>query len=124
MPLRSAHPCGHPGCRALVRGKPRCPDHTTLKDEQRGTSNERGYDATWRRLREQHLRRNRACVGVIEGQRRPCGEWATDVDHIVSVRDAPERRLDPTNLRSLCHSCHSRRTALDQSGWGKGRAEG
>lgn len=50
-----------------------------------------------------------------------CRVLATDVDHIESVEDAPERRLDPLNLRSYCHAHHSRRTARDQSGW-RGRA--
>jgi hypothetical protein len=28
------------------------------------------------------------------------------VDHMVPVADAPERRLDRTNLWSLCKTCH------------------
>lgn len=48
-----------------------------------------------------------------------CGVTATDVDHVVSVREAPGRRLDETNLRSLCHACHSRRTVADHGGLGR-----
>jgi 5-methylcytosine-specific restriction protein A len=36
---------------------------------------------------------------------------ATDVHHIAKVADAPDKRLDLDNLMSLCHSCHSVRTA-------------
>jgi len=43
-----------------------------------------------------------------------CGVEATDVDHIVADRQAPERRLDRTNLRSLCHRHHSRLAARAQ----------
>jgi 5-methylcytosine-specific restriction endonuclease McrA len=34
---------------------------------------------------------------------------------VISVRQAPERRLDPTSLQSLCYSCHSRKTAAQNS---------
>jgi 5-methylcytosine-specific restriction protein A len=40
---------------------------------------------------------------------------ATDVDHIVPFQDVDDpRRLDPTNLQSLCHECHSRKTQRDR----------
>jgi HNH endonuclease len=32
------------------------------------------------------------------------------LDHIVPIRTAPERRLDPANLRSLCWSRHIAKT--------------
>jgi len=38
---------------------------------------------------------------------------ATDVDHIVALA-AGGTHAD-SNLRSLCHSCHSARTARDQA---------
>jgi 5-methylcytosine-specific restriction protein A len=68
------------------------------------------YNAEWRRLRDQFLASNPACIG--------CGDEACEVDHIKSVRLFPELRLTWTNLRPYCHRCHSRRTAFDQSRWG------
>jgi hypothetical protein len=62
------------------------------------------YDRAWKRLRRAHLARQPSCVR--------CGAPGLDVDHIVSVRQAPHRRLDPTNLQTLCHGCHSRVTRL------------
>jgi 5-methylcytosine-specific restriction protein A len=35
-----------------------------------------------------------------------------EVDHIVPIRDGGER-LDPTNLRSLCKSCHSKKSSKE-----------
>lgn len=47
-----------------------------------------------------------------------CRHLATDIHHVQSIEDAPERRLDPDNLMSLCHAHHSAITAREQSGWG------
>jgi 5-methylcytosine-specific restriction protein A len=33
---------------------------------------------------------------------------ATVVDHVLTIEEAPERRLDPSNLQSLCKPCHDR----------------
>ena len=77
-------------------------------DAEREGSRQRGYDAAWRRLRAQVLAANPICQVI------GCGQPATDVDHIESVADHPELRLVWSNLRALCHPCHSRRTALDQ----------
>jgi 5-methylcytosine-specific restriction endonuclease McrA len=35
---------------------------------------------------------------------------ATEVHHVIKLVVAPERRLDPTNVVSLCHDCHGVRT--------------
>ena len=77
-------------------------------DEQRPGSAARGYDAAWRKLRAVFLRQHPDCATPR------CGAMATDVDHIVSIRDRPDLRLDWGNLRSLCAPCHARRTARDQ----------
>lgn len=83
-------------------------------DKQRGTSTERGYDSAWRGLRLKFLQMNPHCAepGCI----RP----ATEVDHIISVRDRPDLRLVWKNLRPFCKSHHSARTARDQS-FGRGK---
>lgn len=61
------------------------------------------YDHAWQRLRRIHLARNALCVR--------CGAQGVHVDHVVTVRQAPARRLDPTNLQTLCHACHNKVTA-------------
>lgn len=40
-----------------------------------------------------------------------CGKIADEVDHIVEIKtpEGWERRLDYSNLRSLCHTCHDKR---------------
>lgn len=69
-------------------------------DKDRPSAAARGYDADWRRLRAAQLAAHPFC--------RRCGAPARDVDHVAPLRQAPERRLDPANLQSLCASCHSR----------------
>lgn len=68
-------------------------------DKSRPSASQRGLGSDWRKIRAAHLKRNPYCVR--------CGDWATDVDHIVPRRIAPERRLDPSNLQSLCKRHHS-----------------
>lgn len=80
-------------------------------DRWRGTPKERGYDAAWRKVRASVLAAEPLCRFCDEaGRVTP----ATVVDHIVPIADAPDRRLDPTNLRPLCKPCHDRRTAREQ----------
>lgn len=76
-------------------------------DADRGSASARGYDATWRRLRIMHLNREPLCRFCFD---KGLLVEALDVDHIQPIEEAPERRLDPTNLRSLCRPCHSRHT--------------
>jgi 5-methylcytosine-specific restriction enzyme A len=70
------------------------------KTDKRLGASARGYDHDWRKLRDRHLGVHPLCVR--------CGDTAKIADHIESVRKAPHRRLDPTNLQSLCVACHSR----------------
>ena len=70
--------------------------------------------ARWRRIRADVLRSSPVCVVV------GCDSRATAVDHIVP------RRLgggeDRANLQALCGSCHSRKTASEDGGFGNSRA--
>lgn len=76
--------------------------------QQRPSARARGYDSAWEALRKQMIEASPACV--------TCGSTdRLNVDHKISVAEAPERRLDPTNLQVLCQSCHSGRTSRDHS---------
>jgi 5-methylcytosine-specific restriction endonuclease McrA len=95
-------------CGALVPAGKRCPRCTKAAERVRGNAAERGYDADWRRVRAQHLAEHPWCS--VAG----CGEPAVEVDHVISVRERPELRLDRGNLRSMCKPHHSARTIADQ----------
>ena len=81
----------------------RCVSCSREADRARGSRHQRGYDAEWVKLRAAHLKRQPGCI--------VCGTTRdVDVDHVQTIREAPHRRLDPTNLRTLCRLHHNRRT--------------
>lgn len=43
---------------------------------------------------------------------------ATDVDHIVPREQGGSDQW--SNLQALCHSCHSKKTATEDGGFGRG----
>ena len=60
----------------------------------------------WKRLRLRILRRDKY-------QCRICSRYgrireATDVHHIIHSDERPDLAYDPSNLISLCHSCHEK----------------
>lgn len=79
--------------------KPKVQDHL-----HRGSARERGYDVEWEKLARRWLRENPLCA---ECDRRGKVEPAVAVDHMVPLKDCPDRRLDVTNLQSLCSPCHN-----------------
>lgn len=84
-------------------------------DRARAAENAKIYGPDWRKIRKAFLAANPMCVCG-------CGQRATQVDHIVSVRERPDLRLVWSNLRAMSASCHSRRTATDQ-GYGRAARE-
>lgn len=115
--------CQHPTCRALVREGTgaRCPTHQAAAEAQRRAF-DRGRSTdplrsvysspAWRELRQAVLTAHPFCVD--------CGGLAEDVDHLVPIREAPERAFDPTNVAPRCHRHHSARTSREHS-WNRGR---
>jgi 5-methylcytosine-specific restriction protein A len=95
------------------------PTHKPRRVQPRRSAADRGYDATWRRLRRVHL--------VGEPYCRMCAAAgrivvADVVDHIIPVRVRPDLRLDISNLQSLCASCHDGAKSRDDNRrYGRGR---
>ena len=132
-PRRPKRPCPGAGrykgrCPALIdHGVQVCPRCAPLAQEQqrvvwreydrgRESSGQRGYGASWRKLRKQVLYNEgglcRHCKE--EGRLTP----ATDVDHI----DGDTGNLEWENLQPLCRKHHNEKSRREQgSGWrGKG----
>lgn len=73
-----------------------------------GNKREMGYTRLWERIRLAVLAQHPMCVFCMDKGMRTV---ATQVDHV----DGCSKNNANDNLRPLCHSCHSRRTATDQS---------
>ncbi len=77
-------------------------------DRERGSASSRGYDRRWQRFRADILAARPLCEDCqTRGHVTPSHE----VHHVVKLRDRPDLRLDPANVRALCTPCHSARTA-------------
>jgi 5-methylcytosine-specific restriction enzyme A len=85
-------------------------ERATKRDKYRGSAASRGYGSRWRRLRRMILNQQPLCVR--------CGAPATDVDHIVPRAAGGDDSA--SNLQGLCKSCHSRKTATQDGGFGRG----
>jgi 5-methylcytosine-specific restriction protein A len=111
MPTKAPHPCGQPGCPALVSIGSRCEQHK--KQEQKRYNSQRDYadakyyhSAAWQKLRLMKLRSDPLCEDhLARGETVP----ASHVDHTIARKQGGEDSL--SNLRSLCVSCHSSKSA-------------
>ena len=127
MPQRANRPCNHPGCRAIASGSRFCARHAVDKnvirpyDRWRGSPASRGYDADWRRVRLEALRRDHyLCQDCLE---RGDLTAATEVHHLIPIELAPHLRLVLSNLRSLCKPCHSAITATRDSSFARRKGD-
>jgi 5-methylcytosine-specific restriction protein A len=94
-------PCATPRCPHPATYRGRCADCTRRLDLQRGTREERGYGASWRRLRLRILERDPTCRICLAAP-------STTVDHIISKRNGGTD--DDHNLRGVCASCNARKS--------------
>jgi 5-methylcytosine-specific restriction protein A len=107
--------CTLPGCPALVDGPGRCARHrdkATRSPDIRPSSSDRGYGADWRSARKRYITANPTCE--VPG----CGKPATDVDHRDGAGPYGAGGNATHNLMSMCHGCHSRKTAKVDGGFG------
>ena len=112
MGRRPLRPCRAPGCRILVPGG-YCPAHQPEKNgrSERAASWRWMYATqTWDGLRSAQLLKEPFCRACAA---RGLRVRATDVDHIRDHKGDWTVFTDERNLQSLCHSCHSRKTAQE-----------
>jgi len=128
MPVAPKRPCTahvQPPCRNKTTKGGLCYVHLrqlkATHDARRPTAAQRGYDQAWRDTRAAYLKAHPycecdQCIQLPEWER----PLATDVDHRDGQGPNGIRGHDWTNLRSMTHAHHSRRTARDQ-GFARGK---
>lgn len=108
MPYKPKKACTYPSCPNLTTKGGRCDEHIRKAnrqyDKERGTSGERGYDATWQKVREMKARRDPLCEECLR-KGRPAMPLDI-VHHIKPIETHPELRLVMENLRSVCTEHH------------------
>ena len=120
MPYASAKECGRGGCHRIVpHGTRYCEEHTKQKnktDHELYRKNDVGQKLyktkAWENTRLYHLHEHPFCVDCLA-----LGiENATDlhVDHIIPLKDYEGDPLDPTNLQTLCRSCHTKKSLKER----------
>lgn len=119
MPLFAL--CRHPGCGCRIPfGEKYCDKHKAdaskyAAPKKRLTAHQRGYTSRWRRISQEFLKAHPLCA---ECERNGKVTPATCVDHIVPHKGNPKLFWDQKNWQPLCQSCHSRKTASEDGGFG------
>jgi len=103
------HVCAEAGCAELTTGA-YCDQHARsrtprapLPADERPSPSRRGYGYAWQQRRAAFLKEHPWCMAP------GCTERATEVDHIVPLRQGGTSEAD--NLQTLCKRHHSRKTA-------------
>lgn len=120
MPNLPRRPCCVPGCSAYaVKGQGRCAAHARQPlSEYRAQTNALYKTGRWRVMRTKQLAREPLCRICAAEKRLTV---ATEVDHIRPHKGNKALFYDISNLQSLCHRCHSAKTAREDGGFGRRR---
>ena len=83
------------------------------QDTARGTAHQRGYTYHWARYSQSRLAEHPWCAGYPVPHPPDVRAHACVTDHILPARDRPDLFWDEDNHRSLCSSCHARKTQAE-----------
>ena len=96
-------------CGAVVDGKcDKC-----KRQNQAGNTKANGYDWDWQQLSVRLRKIRPLCEDCLDNGRVTA---AVECHHIISIKDEPERRLDPDNVVCVCRGCHLGRHSNERSG--------
>jgi 5-methylcytosine-specific restriction protein A len=122
MPTRPKGPCRTQGCYKKSTHGYYCNKHweaAEAKEKARKQRVEKKRDNPykhlygtkgWRKIRDRQLKDEPNCS--------MCGRRANTVDHVIEHHGEPSLFFDRGNLQSMCTTCHSRKTATYDGGFG------
>ena len=118
MPTLAQRPCSQPGCGVLTDAG-RCPAHKQQREQQRGSSTQRGYGYKWQVASKGFLRTHPLCQcpDCDEGRKRVT--VATIVDHIIPHRGDMKLFWNRNNWQAMSKPCHDKKTATEDGGFGR-----
>jgi 5-methylcytosine-specific restriction protein A len=64
----------------------------------------------WRAIRNTHIREFPLCASCME---KGIVKEGKVVDHVLPRRTHPHLELEPTNLKTMCHSCHNSKSGKE-----------
>lgn len=116
MPNIPKRPCCVSGCTNYAEpGQGRCKTHSRPKiSEYREKTNALYKTARWQAMRQKQLAREPLCRSCMSAGKITA---ASEVDHIVPHKGNERLFYDAGNLQSLCHGCHSTKTARENGGF-------
>ena len=113
MAKRAQRPCAYTGCPNLTRER-WCKDHQgerwAYTQRRKGTSTQRGYGATWQKLRKLVIARD-------SGLCQPCMKQGkvTPFNAVDHIRPKEQGGTDDMgNLQCICKACHDAKTARER----------
>lgn len=127
MPYAPGKICAAPGCAARVNSGQRwCERHKKSiprqQNRRRKNAYQRGYTSRWQKYTAVFLSEPEHLF-CAECERNGRTEASVSVDHIVPVSGPDDPKFwDRANHQALCIPCHSRKTALEDGGFGRPRA--
>jgi 5-methylcytosine-specific restriction protein A len=122
LPQKALKPCRHPGCPNLTHER-YCVAHADeerTSDKNRPNAVMRGYGHKWRVESRKYLREHPYCecdACRILGRRLK----SDVVDHKIPHLGDPELFWDRNNWQAMARSCHNRKTAKKDGGFGNKR---
>jgi 5-methylcytosine-specific restriction protein A len=114
MPWKPKSICSYPGCNELTHDR-YCSKHKREVNKVRNEMNSKIYNNRWRKASKAYLKDNPLCVHCKKEDRLTP---ATEVDHIIPHGGDMKLFWDKSNWQSLCKKCHSKKTALEDGGFG------
>jgi len=110
--------CTKPGCNAYaLTNRSRCAAHPPHREYDSKRPEYRALYTTigWSDMKRNQLRSHPLCA---EHGRKGRVVAGSQVDHIIPHKGDLALFFDPSNLQTLCASCHSRKTAREDGGFG------